>query len=630
MALTITYTGTGIVAYADGQTTDTGGGAWGELGAGTVGDNPDVYLYGSNSFGSQYASKAGRTYYTDNAPINFSTTGDLIYMLINIQSNGAFRTYGTGARNGSFNMIVGQDTSNLRHWNIAAKGASNGWTGGWKAFVLDPSITTGTEVEGTPATTAIDVFGVWVDTDVSVRADSIFQSMIIAAKGATVTGSPTTTGGSLDELAAWCTDYTNRAFPFMEVRGTTYFQKGGLTVGDGSTATTFSATGNNVECEESSYYTGSVWASSYPSNANHITTTANASLALVNVNWAGFTANKLIWNTSAGNASSMSGGALKLVSSLTVKASDTFSGVVFSTNDALSLGAATYTGCTFNNSGSVTILATTPFTNNNFGAPSGTTALITPSLSNVEGCDFVSGGTGHAIELTATGTFDWDGNTYSGYGADGTTNAVLYNNSGGAVTVNVNSGDTPTVLNGSGASTTIVAGAVTVQVTATLKDGTPVETARVYLKASDGTGPFPFEETVTSITRASTTATVTHTAHGLATDDKIVLKGITDKTEDNYIVKQVTVTGVDAYTYPTTDSGSTNYTGTIKSTFVALNDVTNASGIASISRVYPTNQPVVGWTRKSSSAPYLQEGVLVGVVNSSTGFSGTAVMLSDQ
>ena len=58
MALTIAFDGTGIVGYSNAAP-DTGGGAWGELGAGTVGDNPDVYLYGSNSFGSKYASKDG-------------------------------------------------------------------------------------------------------------------------------------------------------------------------------------------------------------------------------------------------------------------------------------------------------------------------------------------------------------------------------------------------------------------------------------------------------------------------------------------------------------------------------------------------------------------------------------------
>ena len=80
----------------------------------------------------------------------------------------------------------------------------------------------------------------------------------------------------------------------------------------------------------------------------------------------------------------------------------------------------------------------------------------------------------------------------------------------------------------------------------------------------------------------------------------------------------------------TDDSGSTSYTGTIISTFVALSGLTAATGLLSLSRVYSSNQPVVGWTRKSTSSPFLQEGVLVGEVDSSLGFSGTAVMLEDE
>ena len=116
----------------------------------------------------------------------------------------------------------------------------------------------------------------------------------------------------------------------------------------------------------------------------------------------------------------------------------------------------------------------------------------------------------------------------------------------------------------------------------------------------------------------------------MATGDKIVLKGITDKTEDNYRVIDITVTGANSYTFTTTDSGSTSYTGTIKSTFVALNGLTDVNGELSVSRVYSSNQPVTGWTRKATSSPYLQEGVLVGTVGSTTGFNGTAVMLADE
>jgi len=284
------------------------------------------------------------------------------------------------------------------------------------------------------------------------------------------------------------------------------------------------------------------------------------------------------------------------------------------------------TDCTFVNCGQINP-STMSFLRNTF---TGTTDANGALLANqsLDAMTFVSDSTGHAIYITTPGTYTYTNNTFSGYGADTSTDAVIYNNSGGSVTINVNSGDTPTFRNGASASTNIVSGAVTIQVNAALKDGTAVNSARVFLKASNGTGPFPFEETVT-ITRSGTLATVSHTGHGMATNDKITLVGITDKLGDNGTVFQITVTDVNTYTYITTDAGSTSYTGTIKATFVALNGLTSG-GALSTSRVYGSNQPVVGWTRKSSGAPYLQEGVLVGEINSSTGFNGTAVMLADE
>lgn len=83
-------------------------------------------------------------------------------------------------------------------------------------------------------------------------------------------------------------------------------------------------------------------------------------------------------------------------------------------------------------------------------------AVTTDDPSLISNCTFISDGDGHAIELTDPGTYTFTGNTFSGYGADGTTDAAIYNNSGGAVTINVaGGGDTPTVRNGTGASTTV-------------------------------------------------------------------------------------------------------------------------------------------------------------------------------
>lgn len=499
MALTITYDGTGIVAYADDKANDTGGGSWGELGGGSFDDNPDVYLYGSQSIGSQYASKSGYTYYADDGTINYSTSDDLMYVLVNIQSNGAFLTYNDagGTYNGSFNIVAGQDTNNLRHWNVASKGASNGWTGGWKTFVIDTNITTGTESDGTPANTAVDTYGVWIDTDVSVRAEANFQSMIIAAKGAIVTGTPTTTGGAFDELAVWCTDYTNRAFGLIEVRGSTYFQKGGITVGDGTTSTTFEADGNVIECEESSFYNGTSWVTSYPSDANYIVTTANASLDFINVTYSGYIDNKLQIDTSLGNASSFAGGVIKLLGAISVKATDTFDAVVFSTNDALNLGSASYDDCSFVECGSQTISSTTSFNANTLKSALDVTALITDDLEAITNCEFISGGGGHGVNLgtiAATISMSWANYTegYETYNAAGTSTgdeAILVSvASGQTLTINVSTGyDLPSFYN-TGTGTVTVASSVDITVTVKDTGGILVGSAQTAIyKTSDRT-----------------------------------------------------------------------------------------------------------------------------------------------
>jgi len=111
---------------------------------------------------------------------------------------------------------------------------------------------------------------------------------------------------------------------------------------------------------------------------------------------------------------------------------------------------------------------------------------------------------GHAITITTPGTYTFTGNKFTGYGAGGTNSAAIYNNSGGAVTLNITGGgDTPTIRNGTGASTTVV-NAVAVRVTS--RDATtttPLENARVYLTAAAG-GPATVGDVILSgLTNAS-------------------------------------------------------------------------------------------------------------------------------
>ena len=97
----------------------------------------------------------------------------------------------------------------------------------------------------------------------------------------------------------------------------------------------------------------------------------------------------------------------------------------------------------------------------------------TTNLSNIT---FISGGTGHAISLTDTGDKTYTNFFFIGYGgtpgsnltpSSGSTDAMVYNTSGGAATYTVSGGDTPSARNGAGATTTVTA---SVAVTITVKD----------------------------------------------------------------------------------------------------------------------------------------------------------------
>jgi hypothetical protein len=89
---------------------------------------------------------------------------------------------------------------------------------------------------------------------------------------------------------------------------------------------------------------------------------------------------------------------------------------------------------------------------------SATGALILDRVdaNNLSNINFNSDGSGHAIYITQAGDYNFNNFTYNGYGANGTTDAMVYNNSGGVVNVYLNGGTAPTVRNGAGSTTNII------------------------------------------------------------------------------------------------------------------------------------------------------------------------------
>ena len=182
--------------------------------------------------------------------------------------------------------------------------------------------------------------------------------------------------------------------------------------------------------------------------------------------------------------------------------------------------------------------------------------IISDNVSRILECNFTAGANGgHAIELTATGTYSML-NFFSGYGANASSNAAIYNNSGGAVTLNLAGGDTPTVRNGTGATTTIVSSA-TINVTNMFTESEirivdvannlivagveSVNGAVISATVAGGGSGYTVSDTLTVVGGTGTAATLTVTSVNAG-----AVTGISVATAGNYTVaptNPVSVTG---------------------------------------------------------------------------------------
>ena len=180
-----------------------------------------------------------------------------------------------------------------------------------------------------------------------------------------------------------------------------------------------------------------------------------------------------------------------------------------------------------------------------------------------------------------------------------------------------------------GVAVSIITDPVTISLTVQTSASPPVAigSARVFIETANATGPLPFEESV-SIVQTTGTATVTHTAHGLSTDQYVVIRGATQNGYNK--VAQITKTTDNAYTYAV-DSGTVSpATGSPVASAVIISGLTNGSGVISDTRTYSSNQPFKGWARKSSGTPYYQNGPITGTISSTDGFTASIALLSDE
>jgi hypothetical protein len=269
-------------------------------------------------------------------------------------------------------------------------------------------------------------------------------------------------------------------------------------------------------------------------------------------------------------------------------------------------------------------------------------AVKSDDPENIYSMQFVSDGTGHAVEIRPIGSgpfeFDWYDNGDSGYassdGSTGNETILIHPETNSAnVTLNIVGGSTtPSVMEHADYTGTFTKVINPVTLTITTRDASDnslITGARVLVIADTG-GDLPSSRAFAAgqLQRIGSTVYAAHAAgHGFETGDKVLIEGAN---EDGYNgVHTVTYLTSTTYTYTISTTPASPATGSPTDTAVIIDETTDESGQADDTRSYTSSQPITGRARKSSSFPYYKTSSILGTISNTAGLSLTVQLIPD-
>jgi len=250
--------------------------------------------------------------------------------------------------------------------------------------------------------------------------------------------------------------------------------------------------------------------------------------------------------------------------------------------------------------GTITIKSST-FT----GGATATTGEVTlDNGATIEGgtfdCDVYLNSAQDLTDITITGDLRIDTSANSTLTFDNVTvSGDVYNDAtGNTLTINSTNGSSLTAGDpGTGNGQTNIVQTVPIKVTVKdIESGSLIQGARVYIKADSG-GDLPAGDSVT-IARVSSTATVTHSAHGMEDGESILIEGAVQGEYNGEHV--ITYIGAGSYSYTVSGTPDTPATGTITATASLVNETTDAAGEVNETHRYTSDQPISGVVRKGT------------------------------
>lgn len=515
--------------------------------------------------------------------------------------------------NGGLQVCIGSGTGDFKAYYV--DGRDTAVKGGWICYAVDPTTTQSATVGSPTATTNQFGFRWSVPTSGPSKGFPYKQDCLRHGSSVNVTEGDSGTPASWAALAVHADDGSRR-WGIVQQTETGAKQLGIVNWGTASTAVYSRETGGTTVFGVTS---GFVSTNFTQVNFNHADTdiiwTSKTFVALDSLNRGQFLA-----NTSENPQVVLDSCRFIGINTFDASLDTDLIGCVFDSTNSVTVRGGLVTGTRF----------VTPTV-----AADGA-ALIYNETANPDGefdNTFFSKGTNdhHAIQFGTSAPTDITLRGVEVSGFSGTGNAATLNflRTSGTTTVNLVGciGTFTAKVTGSH-TVNFVVDPVTHTVNVKNEAGANISGARVFTWPSDNTGEVPYQETVTSITQTGGTATVTHASHGLVTNQYVWIQGAN---EANYNgVHQVTVTGINTYTYSIDSGTASPATGTILATGVIIYGTTDGSGNISYTRSYSTDQPVQGRVREGTGGPFYKPNTYTNVIDSGSGSSVNVTLLNDE
>lgn len=583
---------------------------WSAIGGGASGLNaPETDYFAQNAnciTKNAWASALKGMIYDNGSGITVPTDGAVIMWLAHATMNSV-----AAQSSGGLRAIIGSGSGAYKHWYVG--GSDTEVFGLWNPYPVDPTVTADATT-GSPSAT-LQFFGALANlpsggptkgSPWAIDAMRYGRCTMQVTDGDAGNGYATLAG-----LEATANSLANR-WGLLELIKGTYYMQGFLSLGLSATAVDWRDSNRVIAIRDTLRVSA---------NFNRIEV-INASS---NVELTNYTVTSL--GTTSKGVLIVTAGTLTMTSCRFVD---------FGATTLLSSSAAT--GCVWLRCDSVTAaganLSGSTFTESTAAADGSAVVwnVATDPDTKTDGCTWSKGAAAHhAIELGTSSplTMTFRNCVFTGFNASNAQNDSTFHvlRSTSTVTINLIGCSGVFSYKTAGATVNVVISPVTTKITVKDHSDALYQGARVLVEAGDGSGDLPFEDSV-SITRSGSTASVTHTAHGMADGAKVAIRGAAEQ-EYNGVFAITNVTA-NAYDYTVSGSPATPATGAPTATGVVVSGLTDASGQISASQSFSVDQNVRGKIRKATASPLYKSIDFTDTIDKDAGLTRSSKFVLDE